>query len=81
MSTPYFVRCKTPPYENQLCDDCGRKILDVGDGTRYWNVNKKATIVTICHECYDFRNKRRQERWDKRLRDLEDDKFDGGLIA
>ena len=73
---PFFIKSKIRLHDWATCDDCGRKINDVSDDS-YWNPNPRAIIRNICADCYAFRMKRKQERWNKRLAQLAEMKEEG----
>ena len=67
--SPFFLKSKKEPFDSAVCGDCGRNIKQVSK-TYYYNPNKRAKIRKICAECYAFRMKKKQERWDKRRAEL-----------
>ena len=67
---PFFLKSKYQHEDWCLCDDCGRSVSSVSDES-YYNPNPRAILRKICKECYNFRIKKKQERWDKRLAALE----------
>lgn len=68
---PFFIKSTIKVSDSTICDDCGRNINQVSD-ISYWNPNKRAKIRNICAECYDFRMKKKEERWEKRRAELEE---------
>ncbi len=67
--SPFFIKSKKEPFDSAVCDDCGRNIKQVSE-VYYWNPNKRAIIRNICAECYAFRIKKKEERWNKRRAEL-----------
>ena len=72
MSGPFFIKSKCRPFDSSRCDDCGRNILTVDPENHYWNPKPRARIRNICRECYEFRDHKKIERWNKRMAELDE---------
>jgi len=84
----YFVECKNGTYSSTICDKCGRNIIDIQEGIRYWNPNPKAYHKNICKDCYDvwsYNRKQNYSKWEKAGKDFkqlqEDDKMESYICC
>jgi hypothetical protein len=76
----FFIESKQETKEWHLCDKCGLRIKDVGDGKSFWNPNPRAVDRNICRNCYDVFQHEREEgrrRWQDKFSALQKTDQDG----